>query len=131
MRALEIAAHNSLFSLIVSECTCRLTIPRLVKLVFLEKMGKTGAERQRDYIQRKKEKEESGIQKEKDKLRKQQKRAIVNSTQRGKANTKQKNRVYKQYQRQRERTEASGSPTLVSRLNFIFSTRITHDITDE
>ena len=129
MRALEIAAHNSLFSLIVSECTCRLTIPRLVKLVFLEKMGKTGAERQRDYIQRKKEKEEYGVQKEKDKLRKQQKRAIVNSTQRGKANTKQKNRVYKQHQR--ERAKASGSPTLVSRLNFIFSTRITHDITDE
>ena len=129
MRALEIAAHNSLFSLIVSECTCRLTIPRLVKFVFLEKMGKTGAERQRDYIQRKKEKEEYGVQKEKDKLRKQQKRAIVNSTQRGKANTKQKNRVYKQHQR--ERAKASGSPTLVSRLNFIFSTRITHDITDE
>ena len=94
-------------------------------------MGKTGAERQRDYIQRKKEKEESGIQKEKDKLRKQQNRAIVNSTQRGNANTKQKDMVYKQYQRQLERAKASGSPSLVSRLNFIFSTRITHEITDE
>lgn len=77
-------------------------------------MAKTGAERQKAYIERLKASGRYGALQERDRINKQQLRQKKMRTSRGKSELRSVNRAYKRSQRQRQNQEPANSNTMVS-----------------